>query len=105
LLWLHHITTYDSTGRVLADIISARQPKGMCCITGKPYFRGGLNATTTAAPATWYRRRQRGNACQELLDDSAASAFRSTANGRPRGPVHNGDYGGSGWFITWRPAA
>jgi hypothetical protein len=68
----HHITTTTRPGRCWPTSYQPDSQRVCAALTGKPYFRGGLDATTTTAShlvppmAAW-------KCVQELLDDSATA--------------------------------
>ena len=102
---LHHITTFDSTGQVLADVAIRPDSKDYVLPYpgGKPYFRGGLGCYDNSGPATWYRPDGSVETTAEQLGGRRNGAFRSTfANGKPNrvGQFRNGEYSGE-WLIYY----
>ena len=102
---LRHITTFDSTGQVLADVAIRPDSKDYVLpyLGGKPYFRGGLGCYDNSGPATWYRPDGSVETTAEQLGGRRNGAFRSTfANGKPNrvGQFRNGEYSGE-WLIYY----
>ncbi|MET4076125.1 tetratricopeptide repeat protein [Hymenobacter sp. UYCo722] len=104
---LRHITTYDSTGQVLANIALRPDSKDyvMPYPNGKPYFRSGLGCYDNGGLATWYRPDGSVETTAEQLGGRRNGAFRSTfANGKPDrvGQFRNGEY--TGEWLTYYPS-
>lgn len=102
---LRHVTTYDSTGRVLADVAIKPDSKEYVLTypSGQPYFRGGLGCYENSGLTTWYRPDGSVETTVEQLGGRRHGAFRSTfANGKPNrvGQFRDGQTSGD-WLIYY----
>ncbi|GAB3725683.1 hypothetical protein GCM10027594_07220 [Hymenobacter agri] len=104
---LHHVTTYDSTGQVLANVAIRPDSKDYVLLypSGKPYYRSGLGCYESGGLSTWYRPDGSVETTVEQLGGRRHGPFRSSfANGKPNrvGQFQNGQT--TGEWLTYYPS-